>query len=70
MESGQVAGLVLWDTSQSCSAGICGSVPVTIPAGVYGWYTSLNGTTNLIGSEMTTVQVGAKPILLSVNPSP
>jgi hypothetical protein len=68
--SGQAAGLVMWDTSQSCSAGNCGTVPVTIPAGVYGWYTHVDGTTNLIGSGVTTVQVGAKPILLSVNPGP
>jgi hypothetical protein len=62
--SNQVS-LVLWDTSQSCSSGICGTVPVAIPAGMYGSFTALNGTITAIGTNATTVQVGAKPILLN-----
>ncbi len=51
----------IWDTSKSCSNGICGTGPQGAPS-QYVHYRDLNGnTTSITGG---TVPVGAKPILL------
>lgn len=54
-------GLLLWDTSQSCSAGVCGTLPQSAPA-AYVHYRDIAGGTTTI--QQSSVPVGAKPILL------
>lgn len=60
------AARVVWDTSQTCSGGSCGTVSYTIPSNTYASYSSLDGTTTAISSSATTVPVGAKPIRLNL----
>lgn len=51
----------IWDTSKSCSNGVCGTSPQAAPS-QYVHYRDLNGnSTSITGG---TVPVGAKPILL------
>jgi Beta-galactosidase len=59
--SGGYQGLLVWDTSQSCSKGYCGTSQYAYQ-GNYVQYRDLNGNTWQINGK--TVGIGAKPILL------
>ena len=51
---------IIWDTSQTCSNGTCGSIQYSAPS-IYLSYSDLSGATRSING---TVPVGIKPILL------
>lgn len=55
-------GLAVWDTSQSCSNGVCTSSNYNYPAS-YIWYHDLDG--NRVALSGKSVGIGYKPILLS-----
>ena len=57
------AELAVWDTSQSCSGGSCTTSTYTYDPQYTTYYTLANGTTTALSGG--TVQIGAKPILLS-----
>ncbi len=54
-------GLVVWDTAQSCSNGVCTTSNYAPPA-AYTWYHDLDGNRSAISGN--SVQIGYKPILL------
>jgi len=56
------AYLIVWDTSQTCNAGQCTTVPMTTPNG-FTQFDNLAGNNNQPISN-GTVQIGAKPIRL------
>jgi hypothetical protein len=53
--------LAVWDASQDCLSGTCGTTNFTVPSG-YTQYVDLTG--NVTSVSGTTVPIGAKPILL------
>jgi hypothetical protein len=53
------AAQIVWDTSQTCSNGTCGTIQY--PAGAFNTYKDLTGASHSVGG---TVPVGIKPILL------
>jgi hypothetical protein len=53
--------MILWDTSQTCSQGTCGTLPQPVPKG-FVTYETLSGVTSVTG---VAVPVGAKPVLLT-----
>lgn len=58
---GGYKALAVWDTSQTCNAGVCSTSNFTIPAG-YSYFLDLNGVkTKTSGS---TLKIGIKPLLL------
>jgi len=59
--SGGYVGQVVWDTSQSCSAGVC-STSTYVPSSQFLKYRDLSGAQYSISGS--TVQIGAKPIIL------
>ncbi len=69
--SGGYQGLVVWDTSQSCSNGSCSTVNFTIPSGAtYTEYRDVVGNVTPLAAGTTTVPIGLKPILLETGPLP
>jgi hypothetical protein len=60
--NGSWKGLAVWDASQDCLNGTCGTSSFSVPAG-YTQYLDLAGneTSSAAGS---TIQIGAKPVLL------
>jgi len=52
--------LIVWDTSQTCSNGVCTTSPYTPPKG-YLEYVDLTGKSNAI---VGTIELGVKPILM------
>jgi hypothetical protein len=54
--------MAIWDTSQTCSDGICTTSTYSIPSGMT-QYVNLGGTRVSLNGT-TTAQIGAKPILL------
>jgi hypothetical protein len=54
------ANLVVWDTSQSCSAGVCTTSQYTPPAG-YNQYVDVTGANYAVPA---TIALGVKPIML------
>jgi hypothetical protein len=54
------SNLVVWDTSQTCSGGICTTSQYTPPAG-YGQYVDVTGTASTVPG---TISLGVKPIML------
>lgn len=61
LNNGTSTSLIVWDTSQSCSQGVCTTSNFTAPAG-YSSYEDLAGNTNYIANN--TVPIGAKPVRL------
>ncbi len=61
LTNGTSNSLIVWDTSQSCSRGVCTTSNFTAP-GDYSSYEDLAGNTNYIVNN--TVPVGAKPVML------
>ena len=59
--SGGYQGLLVWDTSQTCKGGVCGTSQYTYH-GNYVQYRDLDGDTWKITTK--AVAIGAKPILL------
>ena len=59
---GGIQQQAVWDTSQTCSNGTCGTSTYT-PDSLYTRYQDLTGTITQVPAG-TTVQIGAKPILL------
>ncbi len=51
---------IVWDTSQTCSRGVCGTLAYSAPP-IYSSYRDLTGTNYPISG---TVQIGIKPLLL------
>ncbi|HEV2397349.1 MAG TPA: Ig domain-containing protein [Candidatus Sulfotelmatobacter sp.] len=56
-------GLIVWDTAQSCSSGVCTTSNFTYPTG-YAWYRVMSNSTKAALSG-GIVQIGYKPILLT-----
>jgi hypothetical protein len=54
------SNLIVWDTSQTCSAGVCTTSTYTPPAG-YSQYVDITNADNLITG---TINLGVKPIML------
>ncbi len=54
------SNLIVWDTSQSCSNGVCTTSPYTAPSG-YVQYVDLLAATHTISGQ---IQLGVKPIML------
>jgi hypothetical protein len=52
--------LIVWDTSQSCSNGVCTTAPYTPPSG-YAQDVDVTGATNTING---TIDLGIKPVML------
>ncbi|MGA2695493.1 MAG: choice-of-anchor D domain-containing protein [Terriglobales bacterium] len=61
LTNGTSTSLIVWDTSQTCSNGVCTTSNFTAPAG-YSSYQDLAGNTNFIANN--TVPIGAKPVRL------
>jgi hypothetical protein len=59
---GGYQGLLLWNTSESCSAGVCGTLPGPAPTG-FVQYRDVAGDAP-VKIQQSSVPVGAKPILL------
>lgn len=55
-------GLIVWDTSQSCSNGVCSTSNYTYPLG-YLWQSDIAGTKKKLSGK--TVPIGYKPIFLT-----
>ena len=55
-------GQIVWDTAQTCSAGVCTTSNYTYPA-TYAWQTDLSGAKTALTSG--TVPIGYKPIFLT-----
>ena len=55
-------GLIVWDTSKTCSKGSCSTSKYTFPSG-YTHQTNLDGTKTSLSGK--TVNIGYKPILLT-----
>jgi polysaccharide biosynthesis protein PslG len=60
--NGSWKGLAVWDASQDCLNGSCSTRNYTVPTG-YSEYLDLTGTSTST-SAGSTIQIGAKPILL------
>jgi hypothetical protein len=58
------SSMAIWDTSQTCSGGVCGTTNITAPQG-FTSYVNVAGNTSTISGG--TVPVGAQPILLIKN---
>jgi hypothetical protein len=56
------ATMAIWDTSQTCSGGVCGTTNITAPQG-FTSYLDVAGNTHSVSGG--TVPVGAQPILLT-----
>jgi hypothetical protein len=54
--------LAVWDAGQDCQNGTCGTSNYTVPVG-YDRYLDLTGTSTTTSAD-STIQIGAKPILL------
>jgi hypothetical protein len=67
--SGNYQALAVWDASQSCSGGVCGTSTFTLPSSpAFTQYQDLAGNTHAPVSG--TVAIGAKPILLETGNIP
>jgi hypothetical protein len=55
-------GQIVWDTAQTCSAGVCTTSNYTYPA-TYAWQTDLTGAKTALSAA--TVPIGYKPIFLT-----
>jgi hypothetical protein len=55
------SGLIVWDTSQSCSNGVCTTSNYAFPSS-YVWYHDILGTRTALSGK--TVPIGYQPILL------
>lgn len=53
--------MAVWDTSQTCSGGVCSSSSFKVPSG-YTYWQDLDGNKNRIST--TSIRIGLKPILL------
>jgi hypothetical protein len=62
LTNGSWKGLAVWDASKDCSNGSCATSSYTVPAG-YTQYLDLTGALTTAGAG-STIQIGAKPILL------
>jgi hypothetical protein len=60
--SGGYQALAVWDASEDCSNGSCSTKNYTVPSG-YSQYLNLAGTSTGT-SAGSTIQIGAKPVLL------
>ncbi len=58
---GSYHGLIVWDTSQSCNAGVCGTIAFSVPS-EYLHYRDLSGNVGVVSAGH--VRIGPKPILL------
>jgi hypothetical protein len=68
--SGGYQALAVWDAGQDCLNGVCTTSNFAVPAGaVYTEYLDLTGTSTST-STGTTIQIGAKPILLQTGAIP
>jgi hypothetical protein len=65
---GGYAAVAVWDASQDCTASSC-PTPTAFPAGGYLEYRDVAGNVTSLGTA-TSVQIGAKPILLETAPLP
>jgi hypothetical protein len=59
----------VWDASQDCTASSCPTTTFTVPAG-YIYYRDVGDDNETSLDGATTVQIGAKPILLETAPLP
>jgi hypothetical protein len=66
--SGSYQALAVWDESQTCSNGTCGTSTFTVPSSQYTQYQDVAGNTHAINGG--TVPIGAKPILLETGNIP
>jgi hypothetical protein len=66
--SGGYQALAVWDKSQTCNGGNCTTSSFTLPSSQYTQYQDLSGNIKLISGS--TVQIGAKPILLETGNIP
>jgi hypothetical protein len=66
---GGYSALAVWDASQDCTTSSCPTTTFTVPAG-YIEYRDINDDNETLLSGATTVQIGAKPILLETAPLP
>jgi hypothetical protein len=57
-------GQIVWDTAQTCNAGICTTSNYTYPT-IYKWQTDISGTKTALTPP--TVPIGYKPIFLTSN---
>jgi hypothetical protein len=66
---GGYAALAVWDAGQDCTASSCPTTTFPVPAGGYIEYRDMAGNVTQLGTA-TSVQIGAKPILLETAPLP
>jgi polysaccharide biosynthesis protein PslG len=57
------SALAVWDAGQDCTASSCPTTTFTVPGGGYIEYRDVAGNVTTLGTA-TSVQIGAKPILL------
>src|SRR5579863_3142474 len=62
-EAGGTLALAVWDTSQTCSGGVCTTSTYSYDPRYTQYFTVANGSRNALSGG--TVQIGAKPVLLS-----
>jgi hypothetical protein len=60
---GGYLALAVWDAGQDCQNGVCKTKDYTVPAG-FTQYLDLTGKSTTTTSAGSTIQIGAKPILL------
>lgn len=68
--SGGYAALAVWDAGQDCTTSNCPTTTFTVPAGGYTQYLDVAGDPPTALNGATTVQIGAKPILLETGAIP
>jgi len=66
---GGYAALAVWDASQDCTASSCPTTTYTVPSGGYIEYSDVAGNVTPL-SGASSVQIGAKPILLETSGLP
>ncbi len=65
LTKGTVSYLILWDTSKTCSVGICPTGNVTVPS-QWGFWQDMTSVSTPITIVSNTVPVGIKPIILTL----
>ena len=62
-KAGGTLTLAVWDTSQTCSGGVCTTSTYSYDPRYTQYFTVANGSSNTLSGG--TIQIGAKPVLLS-----
>ncbi|MFZ0732889.1 MAG: hypothetical protein WAM79_11240 [Candidatus Sulfotelmatobacter sp.] len=68
--SGGYSALAVWDAGQDCTTSNCPTTTFTVPAGGYTEYLDVAGDPATTLNGASSVQIGAKPILLETGPIP